>query len=72
MICAGAGERSAVCWECFINLPPPPHLNYFCQRAPGGEGGGDREDGREGGSVTAAVELIPLCCWCGCRSGDES
>lgn len=56
MICAGAGERSPVCWECFINLPPPPCLNYFCQRAPGG-GGGDRE-----GDVAAVVELIPVCC----------
>lgn len=36
MICTGAGERSALCWECFINLPPPPYLNYFCQRRPRG------------------------------------
>lgn len=63
MICTGAGERSALCWECFINLPPPPYLNYFCQRGPGGE------KGREGG--TAVVELIPLC-WRGwCSGGRE-
>lgn len=59
MICAGAGERSAVCWECFINLPPPSYLNYFCQRAPGG--GAEGEIARQRCCCAAAdIALWPV------------
>ena len=58
MICAGARERSALCWECFINLPPPPYRNYFCQRAPGGGAKTDRE-GVWHGCGPADTTLLP-------------